>query len=151
MLVYLTTQIRQNTHSLNEGQRLAQGQPYEQRVQTIVNNLMALRDSPYVTTKPGPECDSEEGQMRYDLNMRWWVNFCDNLLYQHERGYPDTEYYDCEFRFTVQRFAPTGRALGIGESRPSFSAAVDRVLPEALDPRLSNEPRYHGTDPNRSE
>lgn len=130
-LAYLAVQIRQNTRSLDEGQRLAKVQSYEKRADMVAQHLVALRDSPSIAKiapGDGQNLDTEEDHARFVIHMRWWMNFCDNLHYQYKNGYLDGEYYEYQFHVIVQSFAPRWRELGIVESRPSFSAEVDRIL-----------------------
>jgi hypothetical protein len=54
----------------------------------------------------------------------------DNMHYQYQQGYLDTEYYEDAFKDRVVRLAPTWRALGLGSGRGSFFAEIDRLSRE---------------------
>jgi hypothetical protein len=136
-LVYLSTQIRQNTRSMDEGHRLAKAQSYENRSSVMLNSHIELRGSPYIeilTGAEGPDdLETREDTMRFTVHMRWWANYCDNMHYQFEQGYLDADYYSHMMGATIERFAPIWRSMGIAELRPSFRAEVDRILRERSD------------------
>ena len=142
-LAYLAVLIRQNTRSLDEGRKLAEAQSYEKRFEMVAHNLVALRDSPHInklTDLQGMGLETEEDRRRFTVHMRWWSNFCDNLHFQYEKGYIDEDYYQRQFKFLIQRFAPGWRSLGVEEPRSTFKREVDRILALPIDPRTDTEP-----------
>ena len=90
-LLYIATQVRQskealdaNTRSLEESRKLGMAQTYQHRGLLITEQLISLRDSPYISVLSGdipPEEESEDW-LRYRAHMRLHMNYCDNLHYQ---------------------------------------------------------------------
>ena len=54
----------------------------------------------------------------------------DNLFFQYQQGFLDEEYYEGAFRERVGRLAPTWRALGLVNGRPSFVRELEQMLAE---------------------
>jgi len=51
----------------------------------------------------------------------------DNLFYQYQQGFLDSEYYEDEFKPRVRRVAPVWTALGLGPGRKSFAVEIERL------------------------
>ena len=142
-LVYLAIQIRQNTHSMEEGRRLALAQTYQIRADALQEMLVRAAESqvigPLITklTQLGyPEDVSALDQLSADERGRfrqWQIaqqTHWDNMYFQYQQGYLDEEYYHDSFRERVARLAPTWKALGITGGRRSFAAEIERLLAE---------------------
>ena len=142
-LIYLTKQIRQNTHAIDEGRKLALAQTYQMRSDALQAMLVQAADSDHVgpiiiklTGLGYPEdvkaldalTDDERGRFRM-----WQIaqqTHWDNMHYQFQHGYLDREYYDDAFKDRVVRLAPTWKALGLTSGRKSFFAEVERLARE---------------------
>jgi hypothetical protein len=140
-LVYLAIQIRQNTHSMEEGRRLALAQTYQMRADALQSMMVHAADSEHIgliitkLVEAGyPEqvasldtlTPEELGRFR-----QWQIaqqTHWDNMYYQYQQGYLDDEYFYGSFRERVGRLAPIWQALGITGSRDSFNAEIERIL-----------------------
>ena len=142
-LWYLAVQIRQNTHAMDEGKRLALAQTYQMRADALQSMLVHAAESHYIgplitkLTQLGyPEDVSALEQLTPDERGRfrqWQIaqqTHWDNMYFQYQQGFLDEEYYQDAFRERVARLAPTWKALGITGGRRSFSAEVERLLAE---------------------
>ena len=147
-LAYLATQIRQNTRSMEDGKRLALAQTYQMRADALQSMMVDAANSEHVgsilvklTGLGYPEnvsalaaLDEEErGRFR-----QWQIaqqTHWDNLFYQYQQGFLDTEYYQDAFRTRVRRLAPTWQALGLINGRRSFVREIEELLEEANDAR----------------
>ena len=140
-LWYLAVQIRQNTHAMEEGKRLALAQTYQMRADALQSMLVHAADSQYIgplitkLTQLGyPEDVSALEQLTPDERGRfrqWQIaqqTHWDNMYFQYQQGYLDEEYYHDSFRERVARLAPTWKALGITGGRRSFSDEIERLL-----------------------
>jgi len=142
-LIYLTKQIRLNTHAIDEGRKLALAQTYQLRSDALQAMLVQAANSEHVgpiiiklTGLGYPEdvkaldalTDDERGRFRM-----WQIaqqTHWDNMHYQFQHGYLDREYYDDAFKDRVVRLAPTWKALGLTSGRKSFFAEVERLARE---------------------
>ena len=140
-LIYLAKQIKQNTHAMEEGRRLALAQTYQMRSDALQAMLVQAADSEHIgpiiiklTEKGYPEDvaalqDLDEAELR---RFRMWQiaqqTHWDNMHYQYQQGYLDPEYYEDAFKERVVRLAPTWRALGLTGGRRSFFAEIDRLM-----------------------
>jgi hypothetical protein len=140
-LWYLAVQIRQNTHAMEEGRRLALAQTYQVRADALQSMLVQAADSQYIgplitkLTQLGyPEDVSALDRLSPDERGRfrqWQIaqqTHWDNMYFQYQQGYLDEEYYQDSFRERVARLAPTWKALGITGGRRSFSEEIERLL-----------------------
>lgn len=56
----------------------------------------------------------------------------DNLIYQHDKGLIEDEYYEVNIRALVSSYGEAWKQLGMfGASRTDFQVEVDRILQEA--------------------
>jgi hypothetical protein len=141
-LIYLAKQIRLNTHAMDEGRKLALAQTYQMRSDALQAMLVRAADSQHIgpiiikLTEHGyPEdvnalalLDASE-RRRFRMWRIAQQTHWDNMYYQYQHGYLDTEYYQDEFRERVKRLAPTWKALGLG-GRRSFFEEIERLLNE---------------------
>ncbi|HKA13595.1 MAG TPA: hypothetical protein VKH41_01145 [Myxococcota bacterium] len=150
-LWYLAVQIRQNTHAMEEGKRLALAQTYQIRADALQGMLVHAADSQYIgplitrLTQLGyPEdvraletlTPEERGRFR-----QWQIaqqTHWDNMYFQYQQGFLDEEYYRDSVRVRVARLAPTWQALGISGGRRSFNEEIERLLAEF--PLVVDEP-----------
>jgi hypothetical protein len=140
-LIYLAKQIKQNTHAMEEGRRLALAQTYQMRSDALQAMLVQAADSEHIgpiiiklTALGYPEdvaalealSDSERRRFRmwHIAQQTHW----DNMHYQFQQGYLDNEYYEDAFKDRVTRLAPVWKALGLTSGRRSFFAEIDRLL-----------------------
>ena len=142
-LIYLAKQIRQNTHAMDEGRKLALAQTYQMRSDALQAMLVRAADSEYIgpiiirLTELGyPEdvkaldalSDAERGRFRM-----WQIaqqTHWDNMHYQYQQGYLDRQYYEDAFKDRVARLAPTWKALGLTSGRRSFFDEIERLSRE---------------------
>ncbi len=142
-LVYLAAQIRQNTRSMEDGKRLALAQTYQMRADALQSMLVEAANSDHIgpilvklTGLGYPEDiasldglgTEERGRFR-----QWQIaqqTHWDNLFFQYQQGFLDEEYYEGAFRERVGRLAPTWRALGLVNGRPSFVREIEQMLAE---------------------
>lgn len=142
-LAYLATQIRQNTRSMEEGKRLALAQTYQMRADALQTMLVQAANSEHVgpilvklTGLGYPESVDAIDQLSAEERGRfrqWQIaqqTHWDNLFYQYQQGFLDVEYYEGAFRERVKRLAPTWRALGLINGRPSFVRELESLLAE---------------------
>src|SRR5512134_3101899 len=139
-LIYVAKQIKQNTHAMEEGRRLALAQTYQMRSDALQAMLVQAADCDHIgpiiiklTEKGYPEDvaalqDLTEAELR---RLRMWQiaqqTHWDNMHYQYQQGYLDPEYYEDAFKERVVRLAPTWRALGLTGGRRSFFAEIERL------------------------
>ena len=130
-LIYLAIQIRQNTSSLDSGQRLAQAQAYQSRAMMMMNhydNILLSPDAPAILQKveeQGVESLSADERIRYMQVVMVRYTHLDNAHFQHQQGFIDDEYYDSIFRFGIEA---EGSKFLLLPSRPSFHQEVERIL-----------------------
>ena len=140
-LWYLAVQIRQNTHALEQGERLALAQTYQMRADALQNMLVHAADSQFIgplitkLTQLGyPEDVTALDRLSTDERGRfrqWQIaqqTHWDNMFFQYQQGFLAEEYYRDSFRERVARLAPTWKALGITGGRTSFNAEIERLL-----------------------
>ena len=142
-LIYLAKQIRQNTHAMEEGRRLALAQTYQMRSDALQAMLVQAADSEHIGSIiiRLTELGYPENVTALDgLNTAEWRRFrmwqiaqqthWDNMHYQYQQGYLDREYYEDAFKDRVVRLAPTWKALGLTSGRRSFFAEIERLSRE---------------------
>jgi len=126
--------VEANTNAIEESRRLALAQAYQSRVDYVVTNMLALRESEHIRLFGGlDEPQSDEDRLRLRYHLTTLMNFCDNLHYQHQLGYVDHETYENQMEFTIPLYAKRWRAMGIRESREEFALEVNRFLAEETD------------------
>ncbi len=138
-LIYLSVQIRQNTHAMDEGRKLALAQTYQMRADALQQMLVTAADSQIgaiivkLTLDGYPEdigaLDrlSAEERGRFRLWQIAQQTHWDNLHFQYSQGYLDEEYFNDSFRERTVRLAPVWRALGISGGRRSFLEEIERL------------------------
>ena len=138
-LIYLSVQIRQNTHAMEEGRRLALAQTYQMRADALQQMLVTAADSHigaiivklaedgYPEDIGALQRLSAEERGRFRLWQIAQQTHWDNLHFQHQQGFLDEEYFRDSFRERTVRLAPVWRALGISGGRRSFIEEVERL------------------------
>lgn len=139
-LIYLAKEIRLNTRAMAEGRRLALAQTYQMRSDALQAMLVQAADSAHIgpiiikLTELGYPADVTALEALNEIErgrFRMWQiaqqTHWDNMHYQYQQGYLDTEYYEDAFKDRVVRLAPTWRALGLNSGRRSFFAEIDRL------------------------
>jgi hypothetical protein len=138
-LVYLSVQVRQNTHSLEASQRLALSQTYQLRADALQSMVVEAASSPIgaivvkLTEAGYPEditalerlTPEERGRFRL-----WQIaqqTHWDNMHFQYQQGFLDEEYYRDAFVERVVRLYPTWKALNLTGGRRSFFDELDRL------------------------
>ncbi len=142
-LVYLAMQIRQNTHAMDEGRKLAIAQTYQMRSDALQMMLVQAADSEHIgplitklTSAGYPEDISalahlskvERGRFRM-----WQIaqqTHWDNMYFQYQQGFIDEEYYRDSFRERVSRLAPTWKELKVAGARRSFVEEIESIMAE---------------------
>ena len=140
-LVYLSVQIRQNTHSIDENKKLALAQTYQMRADALQMMLVHAADSerigPIITklTDAGYPEDiraldglSKEERQRFRLWQIAQQTHWDNMFFQYQQGFIDEEYYRDSFRERVRRLAPTWTALKLTGARRTFNEEIDSIM-----------------------
>jgi hypothetical protein len=138
-LIYLSVQIRQNTHAMDEGRKLALAQTYQMRSDALQQMTVTA-----ATTEIG-SIIAKLNEMGYPLDItaldrltteergkfRLWQiaqqTHWDNMHFQYLQGYLDDEYYNDAFAERVIRLAPVWRALGLNSGRRSFFDEIKRL------------------------
>lgn len=138
-LIYLSVQIRQNTHAMDEGRRLALAQTYQMRADALQQMLVTAAHSEigaiiFKLTEDGYPEDvtaldrlSAEERVRFRMWQIAQQTHWDNLHFQYQQGFLDEEYFNDSFRERTVRLAPVWRALGITGGRRSFVAEVEKL------------------------
>ncbi len=141
-LIYLSMQIRQNTHSMEEGRRLALAQTYQVRADALQQMLVTAANSRIGgiivnLRKDGYPEDLEslnrltfEDRGRFRLWQIAQQTHWDNLHFQYQQGFLDEEYFMDSFRERTLRLVPVWRALGISGGRRSFIEEIQRLEQE---------------------
>ncbi len=135
-LIYLAVQIRQNTHSLDDGRKLAMAQTYEARASRSDDYMREHAESPYLGVYEKYQNEGlsslttdEQARVRH-WSMSNQVRM-DNFHYQYEQGFLDDVYYESIFMPTVRSLARQWKEFGFYYCRPSFRAVVERILAES--------------------
>jgi len=143
-LIYLSVQIRQNTHAMDEGRRLALAQTYQMRADALQQMVVKAATSEIgaiivkLTEDGYPEDVSALDRLSAEElgRFRLWhiaqQTHWDNLFFQYQQGFLDEEYVNESFRERTVRLAPVWRALGISGGRPSFLQEIERLEKEHL-------------------
>ena len=138
-LIYLAVQIRQNTHAMEEGRRLALAQTYQLRADALQQMLVTAADSHIgaIIVKLSADGYPEdigaldrltpEDRGRFRLWQIAQQTHWDNLHFQYQQGFLDEEYFSDSFRERTVRLAPVWRALGISSGRRSFIEEIERL------------------------
>ena len=138
-LIYLSVQIRQNTHAMDEGRRLALAQTYQMRADALQQMVVTAATTEIGTiivklTNDGyPDDISSLDRLSADElgRFRLWQiaqhTHWDNLYFQFQQGFLDEEYFNDSFRERTVRLAPVWRALGIASGRRSFLQEIERL------------------------
>jgi hypothetical protein len=141
-LIYLSVQIRQNTHAMDEGRRLALAQTYQMRADALQEMLVTAATSQVgaiilkLTQDGYPEDVTALDRLTPEERVRfrlWQIaqhTHWDNLHFQYQQGFLDEEYFNDSFRERTVRLAPVWRALGISGGRRSFLDEVARLEKE---------------------
>jgi len=140
-LVYLSVQIRQNTHSMDENKKLALAQTYQMRADALQMMLVHAADSEHIgpiimkLTGAGYPEDiraleglSNEERQRFRLWQIAQHTHWDNMFFQYQQGFIDEEYYRDSFKARVKRLAPTWKALKVAGARRTFNAEIDSIM-----------------------
>ena len=144
-LIFLAIQIRQskdamnaNTQSLEEGRKLAMAVAHQERATLIDNAFRDYASSDYLP--PIMEKFRSQGVDALTVverdRLRVWmissVRRAENVHYQYESGFLDDEFFDGTFRNVIRNQVESWTQVGVfpANSRPSFVAAVKRVLSE---------------------
>ena len=138
-LIYLAIQIRQNTHSLDEGRKLATAQAYQARASLVEESQRENVHSDYWPSlmvkydEGGLDALSPEERRRYRAFVQVIITRLDNLHYQYQQGFLDEEFYQSGFNALVRNLAPQWEALDDLRQarRPSFREEVERILAES--------------------
>jgi len=153
-LVYLAVQVRQNTRSLEDSQRLALAQTYQMRSDALQTMLVQAASSTigailYKVTAAGypedlaaldvlsPEERSRFRQWHIAQQAHW-----DNMHFQYQQGFLDEEYYRDEFAKRVSRLWPAWQALRLTSGRKSFFDELRRLETLQMQP---GKPDAHPT------
>lgn len=138
-LIYLSRQIRQNTHAMEEGRRLALAQTYQMRADALQDMVVRAATSPIgaIIVKltengyPGKvealDLLTPEERGRFRLWQIAQQTHWDNMHFQYQQGFLDDEYYEDAFKERVVRLAPTWQALNLSGGRRSFFDEIDRL------------------------
>ncbi len=138
-LIYLSVQIRQNTHSMEESRRLALAQTYQMRADALQQMLVTAADSRIgeiiVRLREDGYPEDIEALNRLSVEdlgrFRLWQiaqhTHWDNLHFQYQQGFLDEEYFRDSFRERTVRLAPVWRALHISGGRRSFKEEIERL------------------------
>ena len=140
-LVYLSVQIRQNTRTIQASEKLALAQTYQMRSDALQLMVVQAADSDYlapiITKLAGagyPEDPSSVDQLSEEERGRfrlWQIaqqTHWDNMHFQYQQGFIDTEYYRDSFRERVRRLAPTWEALNLPAGRESFKTEIEQIM-----------------------
>ncbi len=139
-LAYLAIQIRQNTHAMEKGERLALAQAYQMRADGLQAMMVHAADSEYV----GPiisklveagypedvaslEILTSDERARFRLWQIAQQTHWDNMFFQYQQGFLDDEYFYDAFQERVRRLAPIWKELDIAGGRGSFNAEIERI------------------------
>jgi hypothetical protein len=143
-LIYLSVQIRQNTHAMDEGRRLALAQTYQMRADALQQMVVTaatteigaiivkLTDDGYPDDISALDRLSADELGRFRLWQIAQHTHWDNLHFQFQQGFLDDEYFNDSFRERTVRLAPVWRALGIASGRRSFIQEIERLEKEKL-------------------
>ena len=139
-LIYLAKQIGLHTRAMEENRKLALAQAYQVRSDALQDMLVRAADSEHVgpviikLTRNGyPEdlsaldvlTDEERGRFR--LWQIAQLTHWDNMYFQYQQGFLDTEYYEDAFVERVRRLAPVWRALNVTSARRSLMQEIERL------------------------
>ncbi len=144
-LIYLAIQIRQNTHSMDEGRKLALAQTFQSRTEMRLQGSHLMADSDYL-----PEIDVKLRDAGYPADteavkaltpverrrMGAWENaqaaMLENLHYQFRQGLLEPDHYREVTVPVIRSNVPAWRALGIERGFSSrFQAEIERILAES--------------------
>ena len=133
-LVYLAIQIRQNTRTIEESQRMSRVEAMVTRNTNMENALIASALSEDISdiemrARTG-SFDSLSDLEKYRL---WRLEHArivrvEAQHFQWENGYLDDDYYETQFREVIRRNVDLWTKLGIDYGRPSFREAIAKVL-----------------------
>jgi len=134
-LIYLAIQIRQNTNTMNEGQRLTKAQTYHARsavlyqVMAQIANSGELSDIFVKAREDGLEALSSSERSRFRLWCLGQVQWFDNMHFQHELGYLDHDWYEASWEQGVHANGGLWMQFGLLErARPRFRADVEKIV-----------------------
>lgn len=146
-LVYLAVQLRQNTRSLQNSEKLALAQTYQMRSDALQLMLVEAADSEHIApiinklTAAGYPEDvgaleliSADELGRFRLWQIAQMTHWDNMYFQYQQGFIDEQYYQDAIKTRVMRLAPTWQALNVTRgARRGFIEEIDRLqrAPEA--------------------
>ena len=144
-LIYLATQIRQNTRSLKESHRVMLAQTYQARAEAVSQRSREMAESDHIIViqqkldDAGYANDLAAIETLSPLERRRWGAWhrsshseLDNLVYQYQNGFVDEEYYETSACHSIRNWAPRWHLFGFRDAaRPSFFAEVDSILAKA--------------------
>lgn len=139
-LVALIFQVRQNTRSLNETQKIAMAQTYQDRANAAIALSMNYAMSPELIEiqhklnvagyPDDPSCVEQltpQERMAMSSYLLAQKIRVDNQFYQYRQGLLDEEYFQNNFRGQISIFGP-GWKMFPSPMRPSFEQQIDEVL-----------------------
>ena len=136
-LIYLAVQIRQNTAAMEESQRLskvdAMFRRNDQMEKTMVQGALSENMSRLVVEARVNGVDSFSEVEKWQL-YQWElarVFRAEAQYFQWENGYLDDDYFEHQFKQLIQSAAPIWEQLGLDYGRPSFRAAVEKIVNES--------------------
>ena len=132
-LIYLALQIKQNTHAMEESQRMARVSAMLQRNDVMERSNFQSALNPEIleirlrAEEEGVDSLTRLERERLKLYELARMVRAEAQFFQWEHGYLDDIYYNEQFTFVVQRYASLWRELGLDYGRPSFKAAIEDV------------------------
>ncbi len=140
-LIYLAIQIRQNTHSLDEGRKLAMTQAYQSRVDRrngLADTVIGSDGVSDAVLQVGFDANPDDfaqltptQQLRYQNFASKAMLFLDSQHYSYHHGFLDDESYETNFLEGVRLWGPTWKHLDVRIPRTSFREEVERILAES--------------------
>lgn len=136
-LLFLVTQIRQNTRSLDESRRATVSQLYQYRAQMHMDGMLRKAETSDLSwfdvyariREHGFEALTEAEKMFVIFHATADAVRLDNGILQHQNGFLDDDYYSY-IEDSVRFLAPIWNEIGLferGNFRPGFVAEVNRI------------------------
>jgi hypothetical protein len=137
-LVYLSIQIRQNTHSMDESRRLSTVQAQQDWTSMFNYAMTEFATSEHLPrawasyNADGVESLDDVDKIRLQMFMMAMAARLDSMHLQFEHGFLSGETYEATFRKAIAQYGPMWRDVGAGLAvrRASFVKEVESILAE---------------------
>ena len=141
-LIYLATQVRQNTHALDENKKVTNALIIQERSKMFISTHQLIQNSPYMApilakTEAAEDLEqavsaleAEERIRLRSLAMEAFIRL-ETQLHFYQEGLLDPDYFTYNTKASIRSRYPLWKALGTLEQfsvRPEIQALIEKIV-----------------------